>query len=34
VKGPVRDMAAMEESVARLLARIQAGREGGKSPNG
>jgi predicted transcriptional regulator len=37
VKGPVRDMAAMEESVARLLARIQAGRTpetGGDSPNG
>lgn len=34
VKGPVRDMAAMEESVARLLARIQSGREGGSSPTG
>lgn len=37
VKGPVRDMAAMEESVARLLARIQSGREAEKrddSPNG
>lgn len=36
VKGPVRDMAAMEESVARLLARIQSGRaadEGGNSPD-
>ena len=37
VKGPVRDMAAMEESVARLLARIQSGRaaeKGDDSPNG
>ncbi|HEU4972722.1 MAG TPA: helix-turn-helix domain-containing protein [Gaiellaceae bacterium] len=37
VKGPVRDMAAMEESVARLLARIQSGRaaeKGDDSPSG